>query len=106
MRDNIVLARNFAKDLSFETFKSSQLHFYAVTRALEIVSEASRRLPEDVRDRNPHLPWRAIRDAGNFYRHSYDNVAQAFVWKTVNTDLPLLLEVIIREIERLDQSES
>jgi uncharacterized protein with HEPN domain len=65
IRDNILLAQRFVEDLTFEAFKQSRLHFYATTRALEIVSEASRRLPDEMRDRHPQLPWRAIRDAGN-----------------------------------------
>lgn len=75
IRDNVLLAREFVEGLACEGFSDSRLHIYAVTRALEIISEASRRLPEDLRDRHPELPWRSIRDVGNFYRHQYDNVA-------------------------------
>lgn len=45
IRDNIVLARQFVAGLTFEQFEASRLHFYATARALEIISEASRRLP-------------------------------------------------------------
>jgi uncharacterized protein with HEPN domain len=83
MHDCILAAREFVKGLSYDAFKDSRLHVFAVIRALEIISEASRRLPEPVRARHPHLPWREIRDAGNLYRHSYDNVVEAIVWKTV-----------------------
>ena len=72
IRDCILLARDFIKGLSYEAFKESRLHFFAVTRALEIISEASRRLPEELRNRHPDLPWRDIRDAGNMYRHGYE----------------------------------
>lgn len=64
IRDNIGAARSFVEDMSFNAFRSSLLHVYAVTGALEIISEASRRLPEDVKARHPDLPWRAIRDVG------------------------------------------
>src|SRR5262245_15563728 len=83
IRDNIVLAQQFVEGLTVESFTASRLHFYAVTRAIEIISEASRRLPDDVRKRHPQLPWRAIRDTGNFYRHQYDNVTESYVWETV-----------------------
>lgn len=78
IRDNILLAQKFVAGLTLETFREPPLHFYAVTRALEIVSEASRRLPEALRERHSHLPWRSIRDVGNFYRHQYDNVAETY----------------------------
>jgi uncharacterized protein with HEPN domain len=79
IRDNILLARQFVEGLTFDRFKNSPLHVYATTRALEIVSEASRRLPQELRNRHPQLPWRAIRDVGNFYRHRYDNVTESCV---------------------------
>ena len=101
IRDAIHSARQFAAGLSYEAFKDSRLHFFAVTRALEIVSEASRRLPDDVRGRHPHLPWRDIRDVGNFYRHSYDNVVEAMVWTTVERDLQPLLAAVELELKRL-----
>ncbi|HEY8262305.1 MAG TPA: HepT-like ribonuclease domain-containing protein [Methylosinus sp.] len=104
IRDNILLARHFVDGLTRESFERSPLHFYAVTRALEIISEASRRLPDDVRERHPHLPWRAIRDVGNFYRHEYDNVLEAYVWETVQTRLEPLKAAVDQEISALYQA--
>ena len=56
IRDNALLAREFVEGLTSEAFSESWLHVYAVTRALEIISEASRRLPDGLRDRHPELP--------------------------------------------------
>jgi uncharacterized protein with HEPN domain len=94
IRDCILLAREFTSGLTYEAFKQSRLHFFAATRALEIVSEASRRLPDSLLERHPALPWRAIKDAGNMYRHSYDNVVEAIVWKTVQEDLAAVMAEI------------
>ncbi len=65
IRDNGKLAQQFVAELSLETFRENRLYFYAVTRALEIISEAARRLPTQLRDRHPQLPWRAILGVGN-----------------------------------------
>ena len=48
IRDNICLAREFVDGLDDEAFRDNRLvfYFYAVTRCLEIISEASRRIPE------------------------------------------------------------
>ena len=102
IRDNILFAREFVDGLTAEAFAVSRLHVYAATRALEIISEASRRLPDGLRDRHPYLPWRSIRDVGNFYRHQYDNVAASYVWETVTIHLPPLLAAVLAEIEALD----
>ena len=103
VRDNCELARQFLAGLSFEDFKADRRTFYAVTRALDIVSEAARRLPQDLRDRYPHLPWRAIMGVGNVYRHGYDNVAEEFVWRTVHDRLPALMAAIADEIANLGE---
>jgi uncharacterized protein with HEPN domain len=104
IRDSILLTKQFCEGLTYEVFKDSRLHFFATTRALEIISEATRRLPDDLKARHSHLPWRAIKDAGNIYRHSYDNVAESYVWKTVQEDLTPLLAVILAEIAAADSS--
>jgi uncharacterized protein with HEPN domain len=102
IRDNILFAREVVEGFTSQRFIESRLHFYAVTRALEIISEASRRLPDELRDRHPQLPWRSIRDVGNFFRHQYDNVAASYVWETASVHLPPLLTAVLAEIEALE----
>jgi uncharacterized protein with HEPN domain len=104
IRDNILLAQRFTQGISFEELANSRLHFYAVTRALEIVSEASRRLPESFRAKHSTLPWKKIMGVGNIYRHSYDNVKEFFVWSTVQEHLAALLAVVVAEIESAEGS--
>jgi uncharacterized protein with HEPN domain len=62
--------------------------FYAVTRCLEIISEASRRLPPDLKHRHPVIAWRDMRDAGNIYRRDYDGVHEKIVLVTVRRSFP------------------
>jgi uncharacterized protein with HEPN domain len=104
IRDNIGYARQFVAGSSQAGFQQDRQKFYAVTRALEIISEAARRLPQSLRDRSPELPWRAIMGIGNIYRHDYDNVAEDYVWRTVHESLEPLLVVVAREIAQLDRS--
>jgi len=56
IRDNGELARQFIAGLTYEEFERDRRTFYAVTRALEIISEAARRLPPELQARHPHLP--------------------------------------------------
>jgi len=98
IRDNAIYAKEFVSGLTFDEFKHDRMRFYAVTRALEIVSEAARRLPPELRDRHPELPWRAIMGVGNVYRHNYDNVVEDYVWRTVHESLPALAAAVAAEI--------
>jgi uncharacterized protein with HEPN domain len=102
IRHNILAAQRFTRDLSFEQFKSSDLHFYAATRALEIVSEAARRLPDGLLERHASLPWKQIMGIGNVLRHNYDNVVETIVWETVQNDLARLLAVVAAEIDAIE----
>ncbi len=101
IRDNIRLARDFAAGLSFDAFAADRRTFYAVTRYLEIISEAARRLPASLRNRHPELPWRAVMGAGNIYRHDYDNVVEEIVWRTVQHSLTPLLAAVESELARI-----
>jgi uncharacterized protein with HEPN domain len=73
IRYNINLARRLTEGLSYDAFRDDDLRFYAVTRCLEIISEASRRLPADLKARNPEIPWIEMSAAGNVYRHEYED---------------------------------
>jgi uncharacterized protein with HEPN domain len=98
IRDNILLAQQWSANLAVDAFASDRLRFYAVTRCLEIISEASRRLSPDIRQRHPSIAWRDIRDAGNIYRHDYDGVQERIVLATVTRSLPELLDAVEREL--------
>lgn len=64
---NIRLARSFASGMDYEAFCANILVFYAVTRCLEIVSEASRRFGDEIENRHPDIPWRSVAAAGNIW---------------------------------------
>ena len=100
IRYHIDLATEFVAGFDPDTFKSDLRSVYAVTRCLEIISEASRRLPDDLKARHPAIAWKQMAGAGNVYRHDYEDVAAQFVWDTVQRALPSLREVIETEMSR------
>ena len=97
---HIDLAAEFVAGFDRDTFKNDLRTLYAVTRCLEIISEASRRLPDDLKARHPAIAWKQMAGAGNVYRHDYEDVAAQFVWDTVQRALPSLREVVEVEITR------
>ena len=103
IRDNIILARGFGEGFAYEGFRDNQLVFYGVMRALEIISEASRRLPAALKARHPEIPWRNVAGAGSVYRHDYEDVRRRDVWTTVQKHLPPLLAVVEEERRQLGE---
>lgn len=102
MQHHIQLASQFVEGLGFEAFRDDMRTLYAVTRCLEIISEASRRLPTEMKDRYPSIAWKDMAGAGNVYRHEYEDVAAKLVWDTVQFALPPLRDVVEREIASRD----
>lgn len=101
IRQNVLLARKFVSGMSLEQFCKDQLVFYATVRCLEIISEASRRLPDHFKSRHPNIPWADIAAAGNVYRHDYEDVQHRLVWGTVHNRLSELLEAVESELGKL-----
>jgi uncharacterized protein with HEPN domain len=100
IRHNIHLARKFIEGLDYEAFRDNHLVFYGVTRCLEIISEASRRLPDEMKARHPDIPWAEMAGAGNIYRHDYEDVQQRLVWGTVHRRFAALLAAVELELAR------
>jgi uncharacterized protein with HEPN domain len=97
---HIDLAMHFVAGFEREAFVGDARTVYAVTRCLEIISEASRRLPDELKARHPSIAWRKMAGAGNVYRHDYEDVAAQYVWDAVQDALPPLRAVIQQELAR------
>lgn len=101
---HIELAFRFTEGLAEETFVADLRTFYAVTRCLEIISEASRRLPGDLKARHEAISWKNMAAAGNVYRHDYEDVVAWQVWEAVQRALPPLRIVVAAELAADHQS--
>jgi uncharacterized protein with HEPN domain len=106
IQHHIAMAERFVADMGYEALKDDDLRIYAVVRYLEIISDASRRLPDALKARHTSIEWREMAAAGNFYRHEYEDVAARRVWVTLTHDLPLLRGVVAQELAALSPSVS
>ncbi|RAI39321.1 HepT-like ribonuclease domain-containing protein [Rhodoplanes roseus] len=101
IKRNVGLVRMFVQGMDYEDFAADVKTVYAVTRCLEIVSEASRRLPSDLKARHPHIPWNDVAGAGNVYRHDYEDILEPDLWDTIHLPLDSLETVVLEELARL-----
>ena len=100
MLRHIDFAEQFAQGYSYDDLRDDPRTLFAVIRSVEVISEASRRISDQLKTRYPEIPWRQIAAAGNFYRHDYEDVTSLRVWKTLHEDLPPLRTVIEAELAR------
>ena len=77
-------------ELSFERFAASWRSQYIVERALLIVSEASRAIPNSLKERHAGIRWIGVRDIGNVLRHQYASLSPSLIWNVVRDEMPRL----------------
>jgi uncharacterized protein with HEPN domain len=89
-------------DITFAEFEQDFRINFAVVRALEIVGEATKRLPTAVREAYPDIPWREMAGMRDRIIHGYDTVDLQIVWETVKRRIPEVkpqIERILRDYE-------
>lgn len=86
--DAIEKVAQFIQDMTYEQFAEDAKTVFAVIRALEIIGEATKQLPQSVRDSYPEVPWREMAGMRDKLIHEYFGVNLAVVWKTAIEDLP------------------
>jgi uncharacterized protein with HEPN domain len=95
--DAIQKVRQFIQGMTYEEFTEDTKTAFAVIRALEIIGEAAKQIPQSVRKSYPDVPWRDMAGMRDKLIHGYANVNMLVLWKTAVEDLPNL-EPIIRRI--------
>jgi uncharacterized protein with HEPN domain len=96
-------AENFVEGMTLETLKNDRKTAFALIRAVEVVGEAAKFIPEEIRSQYPHVPWRDITGLRNQVAHAYFGIDYDLLWITVQRDIPELianLEVIIAAIQK------
>jgi uncharacterized protein with HEPN domain len=78
----------FIQGMDEAAFRADRRTVYAVTRALEIIGEATKRIPPDIQARYPDVPWRFMARMRDRIIHGYDTVDSAIVWQTLTIDIP------------------
>ncbi len=101
---NSTRAMAFVKGMTREELESDLRTSYAVVRALEIIGEAAKAVPEDVRASTPQIPWRDMAGMRDKLIHAYDTVDLDVVWRATSEELPALMPELKRLLARLDAS--
>jgi uncharacterized protein with HEPN domain len=94
----IELIRSDMAGVTLEAFEPDIRKRWLIERGIEIISEASRRLPDELKARHPDIPWRKVAGIGNVLRHNYEDIAAPVIWALVRDDLPPLERVCRAEL--------
>jgi uncharacterized protein with HEPN domain len=88
MLDAMSKAEALLEGVAYEQFAADYRINFAVVRALEIIGEAAKRLPDSVRQQYPTIPWRGMAGMRDRIIHGYDNVDLQVVWDVIKKDIP------------------
>lgn len=99
----MVAIQEFIEGMDFETFAADDRTASAVVRKLEIIGEATKNVPEEIRREYPQVPWRQMAGMRDRLIHSYFEVDYLLVWETVKSQIPLLQPVIAQILRHLEE---
>jgi len=91
----------FIKDVDFEEFKADDKTASAVIRKLEIIGEATKNIPEEIREKNADVPWKDMAGMRDKLIHFYSGVDYKLVWNTITKRIPLIKPSIKSIVEKI-----
>jgi uncharacterized protein with HEPN domain len=89
----------YTEGMNFENFVADDRTFDAVIRNLQIIGEAVKNIPDDVRELNPEIEWRKIAGLRDILAHAYFQIEDEIIWDVVQNKIPALLGVVSQLLE-------
>ncbi|MEM2571076.1 MAG: DUF86 domain-containing protein [Thermoproteota archaeon] len=103
--DSMNKAMRFIEGMSYEQFIKDDKTVFAVVRALEIIGEAVKKIPEETRMKYPEIPWKGMAGMRDKVIHEYFGVNLKYVWETVKERIPELKPMFERILKDLSQQD-
>lgn len=104
--ENIDDTKQFISGLSFEKFSSNKLVANAVVRSIEVIGEAAKHVPENIRAMQPTVPWKDMAGMRDKCIHDYVGIDYEVVWTAIVDELPKIrphLQALLEELRKTDR---
>lgn len=100
---NMEDAEEFIQGFSYEAFVSDKKTLNAVVRAIEVIGEAVKNIPDSIRSKYPNVPWKEMAGMRDKLIHFYFGVDQEAVWVVVKERIPEIKPIfkqILKDLEK------
>ncbi len=94
--DAITDIETFTEGVDVETFSANREKMLAVIKSIEIIGEAVKQIPENIRNQYAQIPWKSVAGMRDILVHEYWGIDVNVVWETVQENLPSLKAEIIK----------
>jgi uncharacterized protein with HEPN domain len=101
--DAIEKIENYVEGLTFEEFSEDSKTVDAIVRNFEIIGEATKRIPLEIKEKYPQIPWKMMAGTRDKLIHEYFGVNLQVLWKAVKEDLPPVKRSIKSLLEKMDK---
>jgi hypothetical protein len=100
IEDAIKKIEEYTSGLVADQFYEDYKTIDAVIKNLTVIGEASKNIPPEIKEKYSEVPWEEIAGMRNKVVHEYFGVDEEILWKTIEEDLPIFKEQILKiEIE-------
>jgi len=94
--------KSFVSNMDFNAFCGDKKTINAVIRSLEVIGEASTKIPSEISDQYPAIPWKQMRGMRNKLIHEYFGVDKAILWQVATDEIPLLGPIFSEMLRALE----